>query len=254
MPHSSNSHPYRPRSNSGTIAGRFPNSAFQTAIVLVVLLITPAIAQNTASISGRVLDENGAAVDAMVSASGPSALLRRVSTLPDGTYTIASLPPGNYLLCAEATMDRPDIDPFVNSCLWLKPDSPPLQLAAGKSLTGVSIPMQRGHRFVVRVNDPAKLLPPAVGRNAGNSLSLSIVGPSGIRRNIPIAAFESTGRVHQIVIPFNAAHSLQVRSSMFSVSNEQGQAIASTQTLTVGATPSSRPPDLVVNVAKGAVK
>ena len=228
--------------------------AAQLLALLALLAATSVNGQSNASITGRVIDENGLGVDAIVSASGPAALLRRISTLPDGTFTIGSLPAGNYLLCAEATMDRPGIDPFVNSCQWMSPFDKPVQLAAGKTQAGVTIPMQRGHRFVVRVNDPGKVLPPPVGRNAGSAFAVSIAGPKGLRRNVPITTFETTGRTHQIVIPFNAAHNLLVHSGSLSLSDGQGRAAGQAQAALIQATPASRPPEFIVNVSKGVGK
>ena len=97
---------------------------------------TAGFAQNNASLSGRVIDESGAGLDAIVSISGPSALVRRASTLPDGTFAISGLPAGDYLICAEATIESQNRDPFVNSCFWLNPTDIPLPLTAGKTLTG----------------------------------------------------------------------------------------------------------------------
>ena len=187
----------------------------------------------------------------MVSASGPAGTLRRVSTLPDGTFHITGLPAGNHLLCAEATIDRPKADPFVNSCQWMSAKDKPVALVAGKEVAGVVVPMQRGHRFVVRVNDPGKQLPQGVGKNTGTHLFVSIAGPDGLRKNIPVATVESGGRTHQIVIPFSVAHNLVVHSSTFILSDPQGSAFAPGRSSTIVATPTVRPPDFVVNLSKG---
>ena len=73
----------------------------------------------------------------------------------------------------------PEIDPYVDSCAWLTSDVKSVQLSPGKILSGVVIPMQRGVRFVVRVNDPGKLLPIPIGKNNGNQLVVTIAAPTG---------------------------------------------------------------------------
>ena len=95
------------------------------------------------------------------------------------------------------------------------------------------------------------MLPAAVGKNAGNALALTIGGTNGVRKNIPIAAFQTGGRVHQVVIPFNVPLNLLVRSASLSVGDGLGRAMTGNQPMVVQATPTSRPADIVINVAKG---
>ena len=68
-----------------------------------LVTLTISLAQNVAGLSDRVVDAKGSGVDSIVSVSGPSALLRRTSTLPDGSFSMAGIPAGSYFVCAEAT-------------------------------------------------------------------------------------------------------------------------------------------------------
>ncbi len=73
--------------------------------VLCVLLIAPAAAQQTtADVTGRVEDQNGAAVvNATVTARNTGTnLTRTAQTNESGDYTLAQLPPGAYEFSVEA--------------------------------------------------------------------------------------------------------------------------------------------------------
>src|SRR5690349_5735181 len=74
------------------------SSAF--AVLLFVCLTGCA---QTASIRGRVTDQNGAiVVGAKVTIHGPSGLVNTTTTDSGGSYSFANLPPGNFIVEASA--------------------------------------------------------------------------------------------------------------------------------------------------------
>jgi Carboxypeptidase regulatory-like domain len=75
-------------------------------IILIALFITSTAALNaqTASLSGRVFDESGAAIpSAKVTITGPDRAVKTNTSTSDGTYSFTGLNPGNYQLTAAAT-------------------------------------------------------------------------------------------------------------------------------------------------------
>lgn len=80
-------------------------SAFGAAVLASLLLAVPAAAQvTTADITGRVLDQNGAAVANVTITARNAATGQERTTQSDerGNYTIAKLSPGTYDITAEA--------------------------------------------------------------------------------------------------------------------------------------------------------
>src|SRR5262252_1068716 len=93
-------------------------------ISLSAVALSVVLAQSlppTASLSGRVLSEDGRA-------------------LPDanGAFSFSRLPAGTYKLCAQiaATEPAPANAPWVDTCLWPSPQ-PPVTVAAGQQVAGI---------------------------------------------------------------------------------------------------------------------
>ncbi len=84
------------------------------ALALVILVVTPAVAQNTARIEGNVTDASGAAVPgATVTATNTGTNASR-SAVTDriGAYTITPLPVGDYRVLVELSGFRPVSSPL----------------------------------------------------------------------------------------------------------------------------------------------
>lgn len=213
---------------------------------------------NTASIAGKALDENGAAVQAALTAVSGRFVYHAI-TGGGGKFFFRSLPAGNYVLCGSAAPPIPTFNskiipqPFVDSCVWMDNSYPKIALAAGQAYNGAVVTIKHGVRVTVRVNDPTKLLPPAAGVHSGNELSVRLAGPSGIVHRIPIASQDSGGRTHAITVPYNVSHSISISSTQFDAKDNQGsdQSAASPRLFQV--VPGGQPPQFVVNITpKGA--
>jgi hypothetical protein len=69
---------------------------------LAFAISSPLLAQ-TATLRGKVTDESGAVIPgAKVTVNGPSGLVKTTASAPDGTYSFAGLPPGDYTVQASA--------------------------------------------------------------------------------------------------------------------------------------------------------
>jgi hypothetical protein len=72
-------------------------------LLTLVLLITAPVFAQTAALRGQVTDESGAIVPgATVKLSGPSGLIKTLTTGSDGSYSFVGLMPGNYTVLASA--------------------------------------------------------------------------------------------------------------------------------------------------------
>lgn len=181
-------------------------------------------AANTASIAGKTIEENGAPVRALVTATARGALVR-VSSGLDGAFTFTGLAAGSYRICAQPLSGAPGPrqDPLVDSCTQQNLSDPKYSLAANQTRIGAIVTLQRGVLLNVRVNDPSKLLPAIAGSfPASQHLTISIAGPSGFHRIIPITAQDTMGRTHGIVIPYDTRHKLFVRGG-FALKDSNGR-------------------------------
>src|ERR1051325_6586890 len=97
----------------------------------------------TASLSGRVLSEEGRTLSATVTlnfaaARGYPAPPRRARTDANGNFSFSKLPPGTYKLCAQVATSEaaPANSPYIDTCDWPS-GQPPITVAAGQQVTGV---------------------------------------------------------------------------------------------------------------------
>lgn len=208
---------------------------------------------NTASISGKVREDTGAAVRSIVTATSGN-FFQRAFTGADGTFQFTKLPSGSYFLCAQTPlMSGPKDDPFIDSCAWPDLSSPRLALAAGQARIDVIVPVKRGYLLKIRVNDAGKLLTAPIGNNPASHLSLLLSGPAALQRNIPIADQDSAGRTHSIVIPYDTPHKLFIHSASLALKDANGRDFDGVTPIDVKVSRGGPPPVLVVNVVK-AVK
>ena len=94
-------------------------------MLLASTCIVSAQTPGTASLSSRVLSEEGRTLRANVTLSfaGPRGYPsppRRVLTGANGAFTFSRLPAGRYLLCAQvaAAETAPADSPYVDTCVW----------------------------------------------------------------------------------------------------------------------------------------
>src|SRR5216683_2470104 len=72
-------------------------------LVIFLIFVASSLFAQTASLRGTVTDETGAVVpQAKVTLNGPDGLAKTATSMDDGTYSFAGLPPGNYTVQASA--------------------------------------------------------------------------------------------------------------------------------------------------------
>ena len=236
---------------------RYPAPMFR--ITLAFTLIVPGIltAQtgNTASIAGKVREENGAAVRAIVTATS-GAFVQRAFAAGDGSFELTKLPAGSYSLCAQTSSMEvgPREDPFVDSCAWPDLSAPKLALLAGQVRTAAAVTVKRGSLVKVRVNDPGKAIAAVNSRVPGNPILLLLSGPAGLPRNVPIIDQDAGGRTHGIVIPYDLPHKLFIHSASLALKDGNGHDFDGVVPVAVQASHGAVPAVIVVNVSAAAVK
>ena len=191
----------------------------------------------TASLSGRILSEEGRTLRAAVtlSFSGPRGFPsppRRVFTGPNGTFTFSRLPAGKYTLCAQvsAAEAAPANSPYVDTCVWGSPQAP-VTLAAGQALAGIVFTAPKGAWLQVRVNDPDRVLPAAAAKGPAllePQLQLVLQGPDKLFRHARFVSADAAGRTYRAAVPLKTALNVQVASSVADVFDQNGKAVKAT--------------------------
>ncbi len=192
---------------------------------------TPYSPVKTASISGRVFDNQGERIPAIVTAvAGPS--IFSALTGSDGAFLLSGLPAGTYSLCAAPTIAtwnadplrrrEPVADPFVDSCSSLDHRSQKVAVTTGEKFSGASVSLLRGKYVTVRINDPQKLLPSLSAKQRDESIYLHVVSRAGIVHRMPVLSTDATGQTHGFVIPFGESFRILVQSKAFRLRDDKG--------------------------------
>ena len=204
-----------------------------------LLLAQIALAQSppTASLSGRILSDDGRTLRATVmlslaGARGFPAPPRRTLTDTNGAFTFARLPAGKYALCAQisAAETAPANSPYVDTCAWGSGQDP-TTLADGQQLTGVVFTAPKGAWLQIRVADPDHVLPQPSAKGPSPlepELQLTLKGPDGLYRQARFVSSDSAGRNYQLAVPLKTAVALNITSSVASVFAAGGNQIHAT--------------------------
>jgi Carboxypeptidase regulatory-like domain len=201
---------------------------------LTVLIALPTLAQTpaTASISGRVLSEDGRTVRATVAlsfaaAKGYPAPPHRVLTDSTGAFSFSRLPAGRYVLCAQvdASETAPANSPYVDTCVWPS-GQPPITLAAAQQLTGIVFTAPKGALLNLHVADPDRVLPPVSAKGPAPlepELQLTLKGPDGLYHHARYLATDPSGRTYQIALPLKTAVALKISSTLANTFDQTGK-------------------------------
>lgn len=206
-------------------------------IVAALVLACTALAQTpgaTASMSGRVLSEEGRTLRATVTLSfaaarGYPAPPWRTLTGTNGTFTFSRLPAGSYVLCAQvaATEAAPANSPYVDTCVWPSAQ-PPITLAAGQQVAGIVFTATKGALLKLRVADPDHVLPQAAANGPTPlepELQLILKGPDGLYRHARYVSSDSVGRTYQTTIPVRTAVGVKIASTVANAFDQGGNQI-----------------------------
>lgn len=211
--------------------------SFMRSAIFSMVVLDAAVAQrsDTASISGRVLSEEGRTLRANVTLSfaaarGYPAPPRRVLTGTDGIFTFSRLPAGTYKLCAQvaASETAPANSPYVDTCAWGSGQTP-IAVIDGQQVVGVVFTAPKGAWLKVRVTDPERALPQASAKGPAAlepDLQVVLKGPDQLYRHARFVSHDSGGRNYQMAIPLKTPVSLKVAGKAISVFDQSGKRVA----------------------------
>lgn len=201
------------------------------AIGLASIFMPILFAQSpTASLSGRVLSEDGRTLRASVTlnlaaARGYPAPPRRVRTDAFGNFSFSKLPAGAYKLCAQvaASETAPANSPYVDTCVWPSAQ-PPITVAAGQQVAGIVFTAPKGAWLKLHVADPDHVLPSTAAKAAPLEPELQLIlrGPDGLYHHARHVSTDNAGRHYQIVVPLKTPVTLKATSTAANVFDQNG--------------------------------
>jgi len=156
-------------------------------------------------------------------------------TAADGSFSVANLEAGTFLLCAQVPKGT-----LLNPCQWTT-TLPRAVLTSATATTSITLTMRPGYRLPIRVDDPQNLLSTNEGKTPGAHLLIGVNGGYHFE-SADIDASDVTGRNVSVLVPFDAAVAVTVQSRFFQVQDASGNAIRNAVALPVtvrSAAPSS---------------
>jgi len=189
------------------------------------------------SIAGRVVTETGQTVRAIVTLQPAAALgypsghLRRAFASSNGAFSFGGLKPGKYAVCTQipASEAPRSSAPFLDTCEWGS-TAPPIQVAAGKQVSGLAFTAPKGAVLQIQVNDPEHVLPAVAAANGPAMLERQLVLIlRGADRRIHHPRFISqsaAGRTYQAIVPANTPVNITVASAIANVVDQNGNNVS----------------------------
>ena len=202
-------------------------------ILGALLCALPALDQTpaTASLSGRVVAEDGRSVRATVTlsyaaAKGYPAPPRRVYSDSTGAFSFTRLPADRYTLCAQvdAAETAPANSPYVDTCVWPTAQTP-IALTAGQKLTGVVFTAPKGAVLSLHVLDPDRVLPAVSAKGPAPldpALQFVLKSPDGLFHHANYVSSNPAGRTYQLTIPLKTAVALKVSAALANTFDQNG--------------------------------
>ena len=151
-------------------------------------------------------------------APGEAVVRSTVSSDASGRFALSSLPPGDYLLCAEVPSA-----PYLNPCKWSS--SLRASILAG-AVHRPTLVLKKGVFLKVRVNDPAGLLPPVKdGPLRAANLIVGVVFGDGAFLGATNTSVVPTGRDYQMAIPAGVPLKLWAFSRHVTLTDSRGSPV-----------------------------
>jgi hypothetical protein len=198
-------------------------STRQIALMLILALsVFPALVAQTSGggISGTVSDSAGNPLSATVTINS----FGNVAGVPyttaagtDGGFSFSGLTPGAYRLCATAASST-----YVDGCLWHT--GTPIRIAAGSSVNGRRIVLEKTGNLSVRLVDPASLLSQSTPGTATSYVLVGVVTDTKIFLGAQVSNTTATERDHLIPVPVDRPVWLRLVVKGLSLTDSTGAA------------------------------
>ncbi len=146
---------------------------------------------------------------------------------PAGKFQFTGLSDGSYALCVQ-----PSGTIWLDSCEWGHTVIAVAITSNNKNPT-VVVTLKKGVAVPIRIDDATQLLSKSEGKTPGAHVLIGFINPASAFRHATLLSNVSTGRNHQIVIPFDTPVNLVVSNSFFQV---RDNAVKSTPAGGVGVT------------------
>lgn len=182
-------------------------------------------AAQTASISGTVADNNGAALIAILALNSGALIVSSTPTatsLSDGTFQITNVPAGTYQMCITIQSG-----PYVDPCLW-NPGGTAISLTDGQSLNGQSIQVQQAALLHVRINDPQQLSLTSQANGTPRSILMGVSASNSLFYALLPISTDATGFDQQIAIPAGVSVPFTLVPIGLSMTDSSGNVIPTT--------------------------
>ena len=216
--------------------------------VLVALTALVCFAQGPergAAISGKVVGGDGKPLAGISLLVTPAALkpgeanpgVFLAMSGVDGTYSVGSLPAGEFNVCASDEGGR-----FVNPCAWTGPVA--VSLGAGQSKTGVEVRMEEAAELVVEVRD--------AGQRLASTAHGIVVGIGAPFIFVPLNGGASAAglRTFKAPVPYERDLDISVMAGTLALTDEAGKALKNGgDTLRVKVPRGQAKKTVVINVA-----
>ena len=134
----------------------------------------------------------------------------------NGAFTVPSLPPGNYVACAE-----PYTPGLLDPCQW-GTSAPTFTVTSGHATSGVAIALAKGAVIPIHVNDPQQLLKPVRSGRVDPACRIHLVTAKGVHYEAVIVSQGAGSRDHATTVPYGTQFSLQVMCPGMSVNDAAG--------------------------------
>jgi hypothetical protein len=190
---------------------------------------------STGVIAGTVTGEDGtliagAHVGFLLQSSPPrrrkaAQTFWNVVSAADGSFSLSSLGGGAYKICADVPNSA-----WLNPCEWdLGP--PSANLTASIHSAAVRMVFKKGAAVPIRIDDANHLLAQNEGKVPGAHFLIGAGTAIFSFHHASIASQDATGRNYQLLIPYNYAATLVVRSPFFNLSDAGGVSLPSGTTI-----------------------
>jgi hypothetical protein len=139
----------------------------------------------------------------------------------DGAYQFPRLTAGRYRLCAQAPRSA-----WLNPCQWgLQPTR--VTLSAEQPIANAPIVMKKGAVVPIRIEDPGQLLAQHEGKTRGADLLVGVAHDAFGFMTARVVSRDTQGESLEVVIPFDSARMLVVRSAFIQLADGFGTALSS---------------------------